>query len=110
MDKQILKLVSMLHIGKMIDSILAKSITEGLSKDAMIEIVKNNVEIKEMIAFGFSIAVEAFKKKADEDGKLDWKDALASLLDMSDEMIAQVIGDYVEGLLNEKEEAAPAAE
>lgn len=103
MKEELLKIVQMLHIGKMIDDMIAKGISGGLDKDAIVEIAKNNVEIKGMITASFQLGVQAFKAKAESDGKFDWKDSLATLLDMSDELIAEVIGEFVEDLLNKDE-------
>lgn len=101
MREQLLSIIVMLHAGKMLDEVIVELMSkDGITKDELLEIVKKNVEIKNIITACFKLGVDAMKAKFENDGKLDWKDALVNIVDLTDEMIAEAIGDFVESQLS----------
>lgn len=108
MKEQILPIIMMLHVGGLLDGIIKESMSEeGLSKDKLVKLVQENVEIKELISACFKLGVNALKEKAENDGKTDYLDALVPIVSLTSEMIADAIGSYIEKLLDdEKEETA----
>lgn len=106
MKEKILQMVTLLHVGGLLDGIIEASLSEdGIDKDKILKLVQENVQIKELISLSFQIGVDAIKEKAANDGKTDYLDALVPIIGMTSQMISDAIGEYLEKLLTKEEVA-----
>jgi len=105
MKQELLAIIKILKIGGMLDEFIAVSLSDGgLSKEKSLEILKKNVDIQALILACFKLGTNALKEKAESDNELNWLDAVAQIVDLSDDLVAKVISDYVNEKLLESEE------